>query len=375
MLRGTLKALLLACAVSVLACPPAISQDWPRRPVKIIVIASPGGFPDIAARTVANQLTGALGQPVVVENRAGGGGNIATDAVAKAAPDGHTLLLTGNNHAVNPTLLPNPGFDSEKDLAPITRVAEANMVLVGSSALQANNITELIALSKRTPKAMSIATSAIGTPNHLGAELLIAMTKIDFVVVPYKGIGPAIPDLVSGQVQVSIAALTAMLPLIKSGKLKALAVTRPKRSEFAPEIPTAAESGLPGFDVNVGVHHGHRWDPATRDPAAQQRDPQDHGQSGDQGSLQQAGHRALDHHARGTLLLHQGGSRQVGGRAQERENALTRAGESVTRTFTTFISKPRNPRLNAGDSHTGSGIITSKIGRPELFDCLLSRGN
>ena len=253
MLRGTLKALLLACAVSVLACPPAISQDWPRRPVKIIVIASPGGFPDIAARTVANQLTGALGQPVVVENRAGGGGNIATDAVAKAAPDGHTLLLTGNNHAVNPTLLPNPGFDYEKDLAPITMVAEANMVLVGSPALQANNITELIALSKRTPKAMSIATSAIGTPNHLGAELLIAMTKIDFVVVPYKGIGPAIPDLVSGQVQVSIAALTAMLPLIKSGKLKALAVTRPKRSEFAPEIPTAAESGLPGFDVNAWV--------------------------------------------------------------------------------------------------------------------------
>ena len=253
MLRGTLKALLLACAVSVLACPPAISQDWPRRPVKIIVIASPGGFPDIAARTVANQLTGALGQPVVVENRAGGGGNIATDAVAKAAPDGHTLLLTGNNHAVNPTLLPNPGFDYEKDLAPITMVAEANMVLVGSPALQANNITELIALSKRTPKSMSIATSAIGTPNHLGAELLIAMTKIDFVVVPYKGIGPAIPDLVSGQVQVSIAALTAMLPLIKSGKLKALAVTRPKRSEFAPEIPTAAESGLPGFDVNAWV--------------------------------------------------------------------------------------------------------------------------
>ena len=160
----------VVCAAAILLwSAAATAQPYPGKPIRMLIPYTPGGPTDLVGRWIAQRLQAVFGQQVVVDNRAGGGGVIAVEIAARAAPDGHTLLLTGNNHAVNPTLLPNPGFDYEKDLAPITMVAEANMVLVGSPALQANNITELIALSKRTPKAMSIATSAIGTPNHLGA--------------------------------------------------------------------------------------------------------------------------------------------------------------------------------------------------------------
>jgi tripartite-type tricarboxylate transporter receptor subunit TctC len=247
MLRVLLAAIL--CVLSL----GAQAQAWPSREVKILVIASPGGFPDITARILATHLSQSLGQPVMVENRAGAGGNIATLAVAKAAPDGHTVLLTGNNHAVNPTLLPNPGFDYQRDLAPVSMLAQANMIVLGSPAHGLRTMQDLMALAKKQPKGMSIATAAIGTPNHLGAEQLAALTGIEFIFVAYKGIAPAIPDLISGQVHVAIGALPAVLPLVKAGKVNAIAVTRAERSPLAPEIPTAAEAGLPGFDLNAWV--------------------------------------------------------------------------------------------------------------------------
>ena len=252
-MRHFVLSVVLACAAALIGAAPGRAQDWPQRPLKIMVIAAPGGLPDAMARLVAKHLTTALGQPVVVENRPGAGGNMAAQAVAKAAPDGYTLLLTGTNQAVNPTLIPDAGFDYDRDLAPLSMVAEANMLLVAHPSLAANNVGDLIALAKRQPNSVSIAISPIGTPNHLGAELLAQMAGIDLTVVPYAGIGPATPDLLAGRVHIAISAIPSMHPHVVAGTMKALAVTRPVRSPLVPEIPTVSESGLPGFDVNAWV--------------------------------------------------------------------------------------------------------------------------
>ena len=249
----SLPRLAFAFVVLLAAGASAVAQEWPQRPLKIMVIAAPGGLPDVMARLVAKHLTDALGQPVVVENRPGAGGNMAALAVAKAAPDGYTLLLTGNNHAVNPTLIPDAGFDYERDLAPITMVAEANMLLVAHPSLGVSTVAELVAQSKQKPNSVAVAISPIGTPNHLGAELLAQRAGIEMTFVPYPGIGPATPDLLAGRVQVAISAMSSMYPHVASGALKALAVTRPVRSPLAPSIPTVAESGIPGYDVNAWI--------------------------------------------------------------------------------------------------------------------------
>ena len=200
---------------------------------------------------------------MTVENRPGAGGNMAALAVAKAAPDGYTLLLTGTNHSTNPTLIPDAGFDYDRDLAPVTMVAEANMVLVAHPSLPANNVAELVALAKQKPNEVTIAISPIGTPNHLGAELLARRAGIDLTFVPYpgasglprrpRGAGDDGPDLLAGRVQLAISAMSSIYPHVAAGSLKALAVTRPVRSPFAPAIPTVSESGIPGFDVNAWV--------------------------------------------------------------------------------------------------------------------------
>ena len=234
-----------------LASANAASQDWPVKPLKLVVMASPGGLIDVVARTLAVPLSKNIGQPVVVENRPGAGGNIATDHVAKSTPDGYTLLITSTNHAINQTLLPNPGFDYEKDLAPVSMVAEANQLLFASPSLPANTVAELIAGAKRNPGRVSIAHAAIGTPSHVGAELLASMGAIELVFVGYKSITLAVPDMISGQVQLGIGAVPTVLPLLRSGRLKAIAVTASKRSRMLPDTPTVAESGLPGFDVSA----------------------------------------------------------------------------------------------------------------------------
>jgi tripartite-type tricarboxylate transporter receptor subunit TctC len=245
--------ILVACTAVLAAGASSSAQDWPQRPIRIMVIAAPGGLPDAMARLVAKHLTVALGQSVVVENRPGAGGNMAALAVAKAPPDGYTLLLSGTNHAVNPTLIPDAGFDYQRDLAPVTMVAQGNMFLVAHPSLPATNVAELMALAKQKPNSIAIAISPIGTPNHLGAELLAQRAGIELTFVPYPGIGPAMPDLLAGRVQIAISAMSSMHPHVAAGTVKALAVTRLVRSPFAPEIPTVAESGLPGFDVNAWV--------------------------------------------------------------------------------------------------------------------------
>lgn len=239
----------LGWASLALAAQQVLAQEFPTRPLRVIVVAAPGGIVDIAARTVAPHLSKALGQPVLVENRAGGGGNIATEAVAKAAADGHTLLMTGNNQAVNQTLLPNPGFDYEKDLAPVTMVARSDTLLVASNSLPANSIAELIALARQKPGALSMAAGPIGTPAHFGAVLLARLMQTELPIIGYKGVAQAFPDILSGQVQLIILTLPAGLPMVRAGKMKALAINSDKRSAMVPDIPTAAESGLAGFDV------------------------------------------------------------------------------------------------------------------------------
>src|SRR5262249_6081558 len=201
----------LTCVWLVL---PAAAQTWPQRPVRIIVITPPGGFPDFAARIIADEMSGPLGQPVVVENRPGGGGNIAASAVAAAPPDGYTILLTGNNHAVNATLLPNPGFDYVKSFAPIGMVATSNMLLVSSPTLKAAGVADVLRQAHEAPGTLSIAVTQIGTPGHLGAELLLQMGKADITPVPYNGVAKASVDLVGGRVDLMISAFPAVLPLV-----------------------------------------------------------------------------------------------------------------------------------------------------------------
>jgi tripartite-type tricarboxylate transporter receptor subunit TctC len=235
---------------------PAIAhvQGWPQsQPIKIEVISAAGGLTDIVPRELADPLSASLGVPIIVEDRPGAGGNIAAGIVAKADPDGHTLLVTGSNQAVNPTLLPNPGFDYERDLVPVSMVVVAKMLLVASPSSPAKTIGDVIRLAKQKPKSVSIAISPIGTPNHLGAEMLAQYGDIDVTFVPYGGIGQAIPDLIAGRIDLAVGAMPSLLPQVRSGALKALAVTSAHRTPLAPDIPTSAEAGLPDLLIDAWI--------------------------------------------------------------------------------------------------------------------------
>ncbi|MGA8499179.1 MAG: tripartite tricarboxylate transporter substrate-binding protein [Xanthobacteraceae bacterium] len=249
-IAGGLALLLLGgllCAVGARSDTP----DWPgTKPIRFEVVAAPGGLIDIVPRTLSNSLAASLGVPVVVENRPGAGGNVAAAVVAHAEPDGHTLLVTGSNLVVNPALLPNPGFDYERDLAPVSMVVASKLLLVASPSFPANSITDVIALAKQKPKSVSIAISSIGTPNHLAAEMLAQFGGVDLNFVPYNGIGQALPDLIAGRVDLAVAAISVLLPQVRSGALKALAVTSSQRYPLARDIPTTAEAGMAELQID-----------------------------------------------------------------------------------------------------------------------------
>ncbi|MGC1778324.1 MAG: tripartite tricarboxylate transporter substrate-binding protein [Xanthobacteraceae bacterium] len=248
-----LRALLLLSLLCV-APPASGAENWPgTKPLKFEVLGTAGGLPDIVPRELSNYLSASIGVPVVVENRPGGGGNIAAAFVARAEPDGHTLLITGANQAVNPTLLPKPGFDYDRDLVPVSMAVKAKMLLVAAPAFPAKNITDVIAVAKQKPKSVSIAIPAIGTANHLGAEMLAQYGNIDLIFVPYDGIVQAMPDVMANRVDLAVGSLPAMLPLVRSGALNALAVTSSERSSFAPNIPTSAQAGLPELQIDSWV--------------------------------------------------------------------------------------------------------------------------
>jgi tripartite-type tricarboxylate transporter receptor subunit TctC len=239
---------LLLAVLAVAA--PAQAQSYPDKPIKLVVPFAPAGATDVLARIVGQKLSELEKQPVIVDNRAGAGGNIGSDAVAKAAPDGYTLLMGAvGTHAINVSLYKKMPYDPVKDFVPVVLVATVPNVLVVPASLPVNSVKELIAYGKANPGKLNFGSSGNGTSIHLSGELFKSMTGVDMQHVPYKGSGPATVDLLSGQVQMMFDNLPSAMPNIKSGKLKALAVTSAKRSPSLPDVPTIAEAGVPGYEA------------------------------------------------------------------------------------------------------------------------------
>ncbi len=224
--------------------------NFPARPVRMVVGFPPGGGTDIIARIVAQKLGGRWGQPVVVENRAGAGGNIATELVAKGAPDGYTLLMAFSSHASNPALYGKLPFDINKDFSSITLVGSAPMVVTASPALPAKTLGGLIEYARSRPGAVKFGSSGIGTPVHLAGELMMQLTGIKMVHVPYKGIAPAMTAILSGEIEITYVAVLTGLQHFRVGKLSPLAVASRSRYSALPDVPTAAEAGLKGYEID-----------------------------------------------------------------------------------------------------------------------------
>jgi tripartite-type tricarboxylate transporter receptor subunit TctC len=238
----------LAAALLLVAAQ-ALAQGFPSRPVKLLVGVPPGGPTDTVARAIAPELGEALGQPIVVENRPGASGVIATDAVAKALPDGHTLAFIYITHATNPTLIAKLPYDTLRDFAPVSLVGRQSMVLLAHQAFAASSVQELIAAAKAAPGKIDYGASDPGSAPHLAAELFKMMAGVDLTPVYYKGTAPALTDLIGGQIPVMFVSNISALPHVKSGKLKALGVTGALRTALAPDIPTLGESGLAGYEA------------------------------------------------------------------------------------------------------------------------------
>ncbi len=252
----------------LLVSAPVLAQSdfpvFPLRPVRIIVNFATGGPSDIVARIVSAKLTGLWGKPVVVENIAGGGGNIGVERAIKATPDGYTVLLSGSSPLViNPSLVAKPAFDTVRDLAPITLLCTVPNLLIINPAVPAKTVEEFVALAKAKPGQYTFASSGAGTATHLGGELFKARAGIDLRHIPYKGTGAMLPDLVSGRVTLTVAAVATFLSLVRDGRLRAIAVASGKRTAALPDVPTVAEAGYAGVDTSSwqGV-----WAPA-RTPA------------------------------------------------------------------------------------------------------------
>jgi tripartite-type tricarboxylate transporter receptor subunit TctC len=221
------------------------------RPVKIQIITSPGGSADLIGRVIAEKLGVMTGRTYIVENRAGAGGNVASEYVARSAPDGNTLLITANNHNVNPVIYAKVPYDPEKDFVPIIQVGQGPSVLAVHPSIKINTVQELIAMAKAKPNTYSYGSGGIGNPGHIQGELLKHLTGIDILHIAYKGAGPAMADAVAGQIPIVFGSMSSALPFVKSGKLKVLGITSAKRSPLAPELPTIAEGGVAGFEYDL----------------------------------------------------------------------------------------------------------------------------
>ena len=245
---------ILAAAIVCVALPALAALDYPTGSVKILVQFPPGGAPDTVARVLAEGLSEALGKPFVVDNRPGVNGNIATDLVAKANPDGHTLLIASSaSMAITPNIYKKLPFDLAKDLAPITLAASFDFVMLAAPDFPADTVQELIKLAIANPGKLNFASSGFGSEHHLSGELFNLLTGARLTHVPYKGFGPATVDVIGKQVEIMFGSVPAALPFIKGGKLKALAVTGPTRAPELPNVPTFMEAGVPGLEVRSWV--------------------------------------------------------------------------------------------------------------------------
>ncbi|MEO7729325.1 MAG: tripartite tricarboxylate transporter substrate binding protein [Burkholderiales bacterium] len=244
-----LRAAGVVCIVTGAIATHAAEHAYPTKPIRFIVPTAPGGGSDLIARSLGNQYTKAWGQQVVVDHRPGAGMTIGIDLVAKATPDGHTIILVNPSHAINATLMARLPYDPVRDLIPVTVIATQPYAVVVSPTLAAKNVKELIALAKGKPRELSYASSGPGSASHLATEMLSAMAGIEMIHVPYKGTGPAIPDLISGRVQLYINPLLAMIGAVETGRLRLIAVTSSKRVSSLPDVPTVAESGVPGYEA------------------------------------------------------------------------------------------------------------------------------
>jgi len=242
----------LLMAVALWFTGAAAAQGYPTKPVRMVITYPPGGNTDLVGRAMAQKMTEGLGQQVVVDNRGGAGGVMGTMITAHAAPDGYTVMLgTSAGMVVNPLLSSKLPYDALKDLDPVSNVIIVPQLLVTNPQLPAKTIKELIALAKAKPGTLNAGSSGIGTPNHLGTELLKALAGVNIVHVPYKGGGPALTDLIGGQIQMAFSSIPAVLPHIKAGRLNVLGVGSAKRSPALPNVPTIAEAGVPGYEYTT----------------------------------------------------------------------------------------------------------------------------
>jgi tripartite-type tricarboxylate transporter receptor subunit TctC len=263
---GYSKVAVLTLLAVALAASPAAAQDYPSRPITLIVPYAAGGGNDVMARVAAEKMSKTLGQQVVVENRGGAGGSIATRQIAKSPPDGYTLGLGGTGTlAINPTLYPNVGYDPRKDFAPVGLIATSALVVVVHPSLPVRTIPELIALAKKEPGKLTFASAGTGSGIHLAADYFATLAGIKLTHVPYKGSGPALTDLIGGHVSMYFSSLPPAVGLMRDGKVRALAVTGAKRSPLFPDLPTVAESGLPGYEAVL--HYGIVAPAGTPKPA------------------------------------------------------------------------------------------------------------
>jgi tripartite-type tricarboxylate transporter receptor subunit TctC len=246
--RRTLLAAACALALAPAAAQP---QDYPNRPVRIVVPFAPGGSADVYGRYIAQRLQESLGQSFIIDNRPGAGSVIGTDAVAKSAPDGYTLLLMSNTHTVNESLLPNKPFQLMRDFVPVAPINASDLVLVVRAGLPVNSLPELLAAARARPGAMSYASSGPGTPYHMAGELLKAMAGVSILHIPYKGSGGARTDVLGGQVDMMFDAIPTMVDHVRAGRVKALATTGKTRSAILPEVPTVSEAGVPGYEATL----------------------------------------------------------------------------------------------------------------------------
>jgi tripartite-type tricarboxylate transporter receptor subunit TctC len=245
--------LLAACAILAASIVGAAAQGFPNKTIRIVVPFTPGGANDVVAREIATGLQNRLGQPAVVENKPGGGGTIGYVFVAKAPPDGHTMLIAPASFTMGPHLARNPLYNPVTDFAPINLAAEVPFVMVVPASLPARTVKEFIELAKNSPNKLSFGSVGVGTPQHLGGELFKLNAKVDLVHIPFRGATAVLPDLLAGRIDMFIGAVNSLLPLIREGKLRPLATASLKRLAALPDVPTMAEAAFPDFEIGSGV--------------------------------------------------------------------------------------------------------------------------